>query len=160
MSQKIITNLWFDGNAEEAANFYAGVFPDSRVDRIMRSAADTPSGPEGMVLLVDFTVAGQQLAGLNGGPQFPFTEAVSFQIDCADQAEVNRYWDALTAGGGAAVQCGWCKDRFGLSWQVVPRQLGELLTGPDRAAAERVMQAMLKMVKLDVATLEAAAADR
>jgi predicted 3-demethylubiquinone-9 3-methyltransferase (glyoxalase superfamily) len=107
--------------------------------------------------VVQFTLAGRPYAGINGGPQFSFTEAVSLQIDCADQAEVDRYWNALTADGGAESMCGWCKDRFGLSWQVVPRRLMELLASPDRAAAERTMQAMLPMKKLDVAALEAAA---
>jgi predicted 3-demethylubiquinone-9 3-methyltransferase (glyoxalase superfamily) len=153
---KITPTLWFDGNAEEAANFYVSVFPDSRVDRVFRSPADTPSGPEGMVLLVEFTVAGQRLAGLNGGPEFPFTEAVSLSVDCADQAEVDRYWDALTADGGQPVQCGWLKDKYGLSWQIVPSALPRMLADPDRERAKRVMQAMLDMVKLDMAKLQAA----
>lgn len=154
---KITPNLWFNGNAEQAAAFYVSLFPDSRIDAVHRSAADNPSTRKGEVLFVEFTLAGRSFAGINGGPQFPFTEAVSFQIDCADQAEVDRYWAALTADGGSAVQCGWCRDRFGLSWQVVPRRLGELLASPDSAAAERAMKAMLGMVKLDVAALEAAA---
>lgn len=154
----ITPTLWFDGKAEEAARFYASFFPDSRIDAVHRAAADNPSTKKGDVLLVEFTLAGRGFTGLNGGPLFPFTEAVSFQIDCADQAEVDRYWNALTADGGSEGPCGWCKDRFGLSWQVVPKRLKALLGSPDKAAAERAMQAMLKMHKLDVAALEAAAA--
>lgn len=152
----ITPTLWFDGNAEEAAEFYVGLFPDSRIDTVHRSPADYPSGGKDEVLLVQFTLAGRSFTGLNGGPMFQFTEAVSFDIDCEDQAEVDHYWERLTAGGGSPSQCGWCKDRFGLSWQVVPRRLRELLGSPDRAAAERAMQAMLTMSKLDVAALEAA----
>lgn len=155
---KITPSLWFDGRAQEAALFYVGLFPDSRIDEIHRSAADNPSTAEGNILAVRFTLSGRPFMGLNGGPQFPFTEAVSFQIDCADQAEVDHYWTALIADGGSEGQCGWVKDRFGLSWQVVPRRLGELLSSPDRAAAERAMRAMLGMKKLDIAALKAAAA--
>lgn len=156
MTARITPNLWFDGNAEQAASFYASVFPDSRVDRVVRSASETPAGPAGMVLTVEFTLLGQKFVGINGGPQFAFTEAVSFAVDCADQAEVDRYWDALTADGGEPVQCGWLKDRYGLSWQIVPAALPRLLDDPDRERAARVMQAMLGMVKLDVAALQAA----
>ena len=148
--------LWFDKNAEEAAKFYTSVFPNSRIDNVYRSAADNPSTPKGAILTVDFTVDGQRFTALNGGPEFPFTEAVSFAIDCADQAEVDRYWDELLAGGGEPSQCGWLKDRFGLSWQVVPRQLNEYLNGPDRDGAARAMEAMLKMIKLDVEKLREA----
>ena len=153
----ITPNLWFDGNAVEAAEFYTGLFPDSRIDRIMLSPADNPSAAKGEVLVVEFTINGQRFIGINGGPAFRFSEAVSFSIECADQAEVDRYWDALTADGGQPVQCGWCKDRFGLSWQVIPRRLMELLNDDDRDAAERAAQAMFQMVKLDIAALEAAA---
>jgi predicted 3-demethylubiquinone-9 3-methyltransferase (glyoxalase superfamily) len=153
---KITPCLWFDGNAEEAANFYASLLPDSRVDGVMRSPADNPSTPAGAVLMVEFTVAGQRFTGINGGPQFPFTEAVSFVIDCQDQAEVDRLWDALIAGGGSPGQCGWLKDRFGLSWQVIPRQLGEILGSPDAEGSRRAMEAMLKMTKIDVAGLRRA----
>lgn len=149
--------LWFDGNAEEAAAFYVDLFPDSRIDKVMRSPAENPSTAKGKVLVVEFTLSGQGFAGLNGGPQYRFTEAVSFAIDCADQAEVDRYWAALTADGGEPGPCGWCKDRFGLSWQVVPRRMMELLWSDDGAAAERAMKAMMSMGKLDVAALEAAA---
>ena len=153
---KITPCLWFDGVAEEAANFYVSLLPDSRIDKVQRSPADNPSTPEGAVLVVEFTLAGQPFMGLNGGPQFPFTEAVSFSISCEDQAEVDRLWDALTADGGKPVQCGWLKDRFGLSWQIVPKAMAKLLGGPDKAGAKRTMQAMMKMVKLDVAELERA----
>lgn len=153
---KITPSLWFDGNAEEAANFYVSLLPDSHVEHVWRSPADNPSTPAGAVLMVDFTVAGQRFTGINGGPQFPFTEAVSFVIDCEDQAEVDRLWDKLTANGGAPGQCGWLKDRFGLSWQVLPRQLGELLGDPDRARAGRAMEAMLRMSRIDVEVLRRA----
>ena len=117
--------LWFDGKAEEAAEFYTRLLPGSSVDKVWRSPADTPSGPAGMVLTVDFTLNGQHFQGLNGGPDFSFNEAVSFVVECEDQAEVDRLWDALTANGGEPGPCGWLKDRFGLSWQIVPRQLNE-----------------------------------
>lgn len=148
--------LWFDGNAEEAARLYTSLFPNSRIDKVNRSPADTPSGPEGSVLTVDFTLAGQRFIGLNGGPDFKFNEAVSFSIDCEDQAEIDRYWDALIAGGGEPSVCGWLKDRFGLSWQVVPRRLPEYLSGPDQEGTKRAMEALLKMTKLDVAKLREA----
>jgi predicted 3-demethylubiquinone-9 3-methyltransferase (glyoxalase superfamily) len=152
---KIAPCLWFDGNAEEAASFYTSLFPDSRIDKVLRSAADTPSGPEGSVLVVEFMLAGQRFIGLNGGPHFRFNEAISFTIDCADQAEVDRFWQELSADESAE-QCGWVKDRFGVSWQIIPRALGELLGDPDPAKARRVMEAMLKMKKIDVAALERA----
>jgi predicted 3-demethylubiquinone-9 3-methyltransferase (glyoxalase superfamily) len=148
---KVYPCLWFDGNAEEAAAFYTTLLPDSRVDRVTRSPADTPSGPEGMVLLVDFTVAGQQLQGLNGGADFTFNEAVSLVIECDDQAEVDRLWEALTADGGEPGPCGWVKDRFGLSWQITPRELNEMLESEDADGARRAMQAMLTMGKIDLA---------
>jgi predicted 3-demethylubiquinone-9 3-methyltransferase (glyoxalase superfamily) len=151
--------LWFDRNAEEAANFYASLLPDSRVDHVQRSPADYPSGKAGDAILVEFTLCGRPFQGLNGGASFAFTEAVSFSISCADQAEVDRYWEALTADGGEPSRCGWCKDRFGLSWQVVPKRMIELLGDPDRARARRAMEAMMGMTKLDVAALERAADD-
>jgi predicted 3-demethylubiquinone-9 3-methyltransferase (glyoxalase superfamily) len=154
---KVYPCLWFDGNAEEAAEFYAALLPDSHVDKVWRTPADTPSGPAGMVLTVDFTLAGQQVQGLNGGPDFRFNEAVSFVIECDDQAEVDRLWDGLLANGGEPGPCGWLKDQFGLSWQVVPRRLNELLDDPDQERARRAMEAMLKMGKIDVADLERAA---
>ena len=153
---KIATCLWFNGQAEDAAKFYAALIPDSRIDQVMRAPSDNPSTPEGAVLTVDFTLAGRQFIGLNGGPQFPFTEAVSFVINCEDQAEVDYYWNALVADGGAPGQCGWLKDKFGLSWQIVPKQLIQLLGSRDREAAGRAMQAMLKMTKIDVAQLQRA----
>lgn len=154
--QKIVPCLWFDGQAEQAANFYTSLLPDSRVDKVVRSPTDTPSGPAGMVLVVEFTLAGQRYMGLNGGPQFPFTEAVSFQIYCDDQAEVDRLWAALTADGGSPSVCGWLKDRWGLSWQIVPKRLTELMKDPDPARAKRAMEAMMTMGKIDIAALEKA----
>ena len=133
------------------------LLPDSRIEKVWRSPAETPSGPEGMVLTVDFTLGGQRFQGLNGGPDFAFNEAVSFVIECDDQAEVDRLWDALTADGGEPGPCGWLKDRFGLSWQVVPRRLNELVGDPDPERARRAMEAMLKMGKIEVAELERAA---
>jgi len=127
----ITPNLWFDGNAEEAANFYVSLIPDSRVDNVMRASADNPSTKKGEVVVVEFTLAGRSFAGINGGPQFTFNEAVSFAIECADQAEVDRYWEALIADGGSASMCGWCKDRFGLSWQVIPKRLHEMMEAAD-----------------------------
>jgi predicted 3-demethylubiquinone-9 3-methyltransferase (glyoxalase superfamily) len=153
---KITPYLWCDGNAEEAARFYVSLFPDSHVDSVQRAPADNPSTGAGDVLLVNFTLAGQPFTALNGGPEFPFTEAVSFLIDCEEQAEVDRLWSALVAGGGSPGQCGWLKDRFGLSWQVIPRQLGEMLNSPDRERAGRAMEAMLKMSKIDIEALRRA----
>lgn len=156
--QKITPCLWFENNAEEAARFYTSIFPDSSITGVLHAKSDTPGNKEGDVLLVEFTLAGQKYQALNGGPHDKFNDAISLSVDCADQAEVDHYWDALIAGGGRPVQCGWLKDKYGLSWQIVPRRLTELLSDPDPAKAKRVMQAMLKMVKLDVAALEAAAA--
>jgi predicted 3-demethylubiquinone-9 3-methyltransferase (glyoxalase superfamily) len=155
---KITPCLWFDGKAEEAAEFYASLLPDSRVDSVWRSPADTPSGPAGMVLLVDFTLAGQQFQGLNGGPDFRFNEAISFVIECEDQAEVDRLWDTLTSDGGEPGPCGWLKDRFGVSWQIVPRELNEMVQDPDQKRARRAMEAMLKMGKIEVDELRQAVA--
>ena len=153
---KITPCLWFDDNAEEAARFYTAIFPDSHIDSIDTSPGETPSGPKNTVLTVDFTLAGHSYIGLNGGPDFKFNEAISLSIDCEDQAEVDRYWEALLADGGEESVCGWLKDRFGVSWQVVPRRLPEMLKSSDREAAARALAAMLKMVKIDVATLERA----
>jgi len=154
--QKITPSLWFDGRAEEAAAFYTSIFPDSRIEDVSRSPAENPSTKAGEVLLVAFTLSGQRFVGINGGPQFPFTEAVSFAVDCADQAEVDRYWEALVEGGGEHGRCGWLQDRFGLSWQVVPREMGAYLGGPDPAGAARAMEAMLRMQKLDLELLREA----
>ena len=155
-TKEIKTFLWFDGQAEEAAKFYVSLLPDSRIERVMRAPADYPGGSAGTLLTVDFTLAGQQFIALNGGPEFSFTEAVSFTINCADQAEVDRLWNALIAGGGAPVECGWLKDRFGLSWQIVPSILPAMLADPDREKARRVMEAMLRMVKLEIEALQKA----
>jgi predicted 3-demethylubiquinone-9 3-methyltransferase (glyoxalase superfamily) len=154
---KIIPCLWFDHKAEEAANFYVTLFPDSRVDNVVRSPADNPSMAEGAVLVVEFTLAGQPYIGLNGGPQFPFTEAVSFQVRTEDQEETDRLWEALTANGGAESQCGWLKDRWGLSWQITPKRLLALMADPDKDRARRAMEAMLQMKKIDIAVVERAA---
>ena len=152
------TCLWFDGNAEEAAEFYCALLPDSHVDRVWRSPADTPSGPAGMVLTVDFTLLGARVQGLNGGADFTFSEAISFVVECDDQAEVDRLWDALTANGGEPGPCGWLKDRFGLSWQIVPRELNDLVNDPDPARARRAMEAMLEMGKIEIEQIRLAAA--
>jgi predicted 3-demethylubiquinone-9 3-methyltransferase (glyoxalase superfamily) len=148
--------LWFDTQGEEAAAFYVSVFPRSRIHAVSRYGPEQPER-EGTALTVDFELDGQRFVALNGGPQFTFSEAISFQIPCADQAEVDRYWEALTADGGRGDQCGWLKDRFGLSWQVVPTRLPELLSDPDAERANRAMKAMMGMQKLDIAALEKAA---
>ncbi len=153
---KITPCLWFDGEAEEAASFYATLLPDSRIDEITRAPTDYPAGSAGDVLTVTFTLAGQRFLALNGGPEFRFNEAVSFIINCDDQAEVDRLWDALSADGGQPIACGWIKDRYGLAWQITPKRLPELLASPDREAAARAMEAMMGMVKLDIAQLERA----
>lgn len=155
---RITSCLWFDDQAEDAANFYVSIFPNSKVTAVERYPMDTSEAGKkaGEVMTVTFELDGMPYMGLNGGPVFKFDEAISFVIDCDGQAEVDRYWDALLAGGGQESVCGWLKDRFGLSWQVVPRQLIELTTGPDKAKAARVFAAMMKMVKLDVARLQAA----
>lgn len=158
-NQKITPCLWFNGQAEEAARFYVTLLPDSRIDRVFRSPAETPSGPAGMVLTVEFTLAGMPYVGLNGGPQFKFNEAVSFQIHCETQAEVDRLWAALN-DGGQEIACGWVKDRWGLCWQIVPIRLEELLKDPDPQRARRAMEAMMNMVKIDIAALERAADGR
>src|SRR6266545_5128917 len=153
---KISPCLWFNGEAEEAAKFYVSLLPDSRIDRIQKNPIDGPAGTAGTVLVVEFTLAGQRFMALNGGTRFEYTHAISFKIDCADQAEVDRLWDALS-DGGSVERCGWLKDRYGVSWQIVPTVLPEMLGDPDPAKAQRVMQAMLQMVKLDIAGLKAAA---
>jgi predicted 3-demethylubiquinone-9 3-methyltransferase (glyoxalase superfamily) len=153
---RITPSLWFDGNAEEAARFYTSIFPNSRVDKVVKAATDVPGIPKGDALTVEWTLDGTKFIGINGGPDFKFNESISFTIDCQDQAEVDRYWDELTKDGGKPDVCGWLKDRFGLSWQVVPRQMNEMLQSEDRAAAERATKAMLEMTKLDVAKLREA----
>jgi len=153
---KISPCLWFDGEAEEAAKFYVSLLPDSRIDRVQNNGADGPAGKAGSVLVVQFTLAGQKYMALNGGTRFEYTQAISFKIDCADQAEVDRLWDALSSNGGSVQRCGWLRDRYGVYWQIVPSALGEFLGGPDRAGAQRAMQAMLQMTKLDIAGLRKA----
>jgi predicted 3-demethylubiquinone-9 3-methyltransferase (glyoxalase superfamily) len=153
---KISPCLWFDGEAEEAAKFYVSLLPDSRIEKVQRNSVDSPAGKAGSVLVVEFTLAGQRFMALNGGIRFEYTHAVSFKIDCADQAEVDRLWDGLSANGGQVERCGWLKDRYGVSWQIVPTVLPELLGGPDRAGAQRAMAAMMQMVKLDIAALKRA----
>ena len=155
MPDKIAPCLLFDGHAQEAAEFYASLLPDSRIDAIHRAPADFPSGKKGDVLTVEFTLAGRKFVGLNGGPHFTFNEAVSFQIYCEDQAEVDRLTSALSAVPEAE-QCGWVKDKFGLSWQIVPKRLLALMTDPDAAKARRAMEAMLTMKRIDIAAVERA----
>ena len=155
---RITPCLWFEGNALEAAEFYTSIFPESSIRDVHRAKADTPGNKEGGVLLVSFTLAGRTYQALNGPAHDKFNDAISLSVNCEDQAEVDRLWAGLLAYGGRPVQCGWLKDRFGLSWQIVPKRLPELLSDPDPAKAKRVMKAMMGMIKLDVAALEAAAA--
>lgn len=157
--QKITPCLWFDGQAEEAANFYVSLFENSKIlDKTYYSEAGP--GPAGSVLTVTFELDGQEYVALNGGPEFKFTEAVSFTVNCKDQAEVDAFWDKLTKDGGEEVQCGWLRDKFGLSWQIVPAEFQEMLKTADAGTSARMMQAMFKMKKLDLATLKAAAAKK
>lgn len=155
ISQKIVPNLWFDHQAEQAAEFYCSVFPNSKINNVARYTEAGPGEP-GSVLTVDFELDGQRFTGINGGPMFTFSEAVSFLITCKDQDEVDYYWEKLTDGGEESM-CGWLKDRFGLSWQVVPNGMEELFSDPDQSRAQRAMQAMFSMHKLDLAALKAAA---
>ena len=148
--------LWYDKDAADAASFYASTFPDSHVGTISRAPADFPGGKEGDVLTVEFTVCGIPCVGLNGGPIFPQSEAFSFQIATDDQAETDRLWNAIVGHGGQESACGWCKDRWGLSWQITPRALTDGMADPDRAAAKRVFDAMMTMKKIDIAAIEAA----
>jgi predicted 3-demethylubiquinone-9 3-methyltransferase (glyoxalase superfamily) len=154
VAQKIRTCLWFDHEAEEAANFYVSLFPNSRTVDIMHYNEAGPGKP-GSVLMVTFQLAGVEYLALNGGPAFKFTEAISLSADCADQAEVDRLWEKLGEGGSYS-RCGWLKDRYGLSWQIAPSRVVELINGPDKAGAKRAMEAMMTMAKLDIATVEAA----
>jgi predicted 3-demethylubiquinone-9 3-methyltransferase (glyoxalase superfamily) len=154
--QTITPCLWFDGQAEEAARFYTSIFPDSRIDETLKNSVDTPGGKAGSTLLVSFTLAGQSYQALNGGPHDRFNDAISLAVTCKDQAEVDRYWDALTADGGRPVQCGWLKDKYGVSWQIVPRALMDMLSDPDPARVKCVMEAMMSMIKLDIAALQKA----
>ena len=154
---KISPFLWFDHQAEDAANFYVSIFKDSKILSASRYTEDGP-GPAGTVIVVKFQIEGQEFFALNGGPRFKFDEAISFAIDCQTQEEVDYFWNKLTADGGKESQCGWLKDKFGLSWQVIPKILGELMADKDKNKAGRVMQAMLKMKKIDIAALKKAAA--
>jgi len=153
--QKITPFLWYAREAEEAAAFYAGIFPDSRVTRVTTLPSESPSGPPGSVKIVEFVLFGQNFTAMSAGPLDPFNHAVSFVVSCDSQAELDRYWNALLQGGSPE-QCGWLKDRFGLSWQIVPKVLGEMMSDTDRARAKRAADAMLKMVKIDIAALQAA----
>lgn len=154
---RIVPCLWFDGRALEAAEYYAATFPNSTVDRVQHSPADYPAGRAGDVLLVEFTILGSPFMALNGGPMRGFTEAVSFQVYTDSQDETDRYWDAITSDGGEAGRCGWCKDRFGLSWQVVPRALMTAMSGSGGPGSQRAMTAMMGMGKIDIAAIERAA---
>ncbi len=152
----IATCLWFNKNAEEAANYYATTFPNSRVTAVRKSPADYHNGKAGDVLTVEFTVLGQPFVGLNGGPESPFTQAVSFQVFTDTQEETDRYWNAIVKDGGQEIACSWCKDKFGLSWQIVPRVLMEAITDPDTVSAKRAMEAMMQMIKIDISKIQAA----
>ncbi|HJP69293.1 MAG TPA: VOC family protein [Sphingomicrobium sp.] len=158
MSRKIQPCLWFNKNAEEAARFYAETFPDSRIDSIERAPADYPSGKAGDVLVITMTILGMPFMLLNGGPQFSFDEAVSFQVATEDQEETDRYWNAIVSNGGEESVCGWCKDRFGLSWQITPKRLTELMAEKDPSKSKAAFDAMMKMGKIDIAALDAAVA--
>jgi len=156
MSAKNRVCLWFEGGAEEAATFYASVFPDTHVTAVHRAPGDYPDGQEGSVLTVEFTVMGIEVIGLNGGPIFKHSEAFSFQVETENQEETDRYWDAIVGNGGQESNCGWCKDKWGLSWQITPRALSDAMTSPDKAGAKRAMQSMMTMRKIDIAAIERA----
>ena len=159
MASKIAAFLWYDGAAEEAATFYAATFTDSRVDAVHRAPGDYPAGQQGQVLTVEFTVCGMPFIAMNGGPGHPHSDAVSFQIYTDDQAETDRLWNAIVDNGGSENACGWCKDRWGVSWQITPRGLMKAISNPDPAAAQRGFQAMMTMRKIDIATIERAVAN-
>jgi predicted 3-demethylubiquinone-9 3-methyltransferase (glyoxalase superfamily) len=154
--QKIVPFLWYAREAEEAARFYATVFPDSRVDRVWTLPAESPSGPSGSVSVVEFTLCGQAFQAMSAGPHDKFNDAISLYVNCESQAEIDRYWNALLANGGKPQACGWIMDKYGVRWQIVPTKLGEMMTDGDRAKAGRVAEEMLKQVKFDLAKLEAA----
>ena len=153
---RIFPFLWYARQAEEAAKFYTSIFPDSRVERITALQSESPSGPPGTVKVVDFTLLGQRFQAMSAGPHHEFNDAISLVVECEDQAEIDRYWRALLEGGGREQACGWLIDRFGLRWQIVPAILDRMMSDPDRARSKRVSDAMLKMIKLDVAALERA----
>jgi len=155
-TRKITPFLWYSREAEEAAAFYASIFPDSRVTRVTALPSESPSGPPGSVKVVEFVLFDQPFIAMSAGPLDPFNHAVSFVVNCDDQTELDRYWNALLANGGTAEQCGWLRDRYGLCWQIVPTVLGEMMADRDRAKAKRAADAMMKMVKLDIAALKAA----
>jgi predicted 3-demethylubiquinone-9 3-methyltransferase (glyoxalase superfamily) len=157
---KISTFLWYAKDADEAARFYTGIFPDSHVDRVATMQSETPSGPPGSVKVVQFTLFGQPFQAMTAGPHHDFNDAISLMVSCADQEELDRYWNALIDGGGKPVACGWLVDRYGLRWQLVPERMIEMMDDPDLARSKRVTDAMMKMVKLDVAELERAYAGR
>jgi predicted 3-demethylubiquinone-9 3-methyltransferase (glyoxalase superfamily) len=159
-SDKVRICLWYEGAAREAAEFYAATFPDSHVETAQRAPADYPDGKQGDELVVMFTVLGLPCMGLNGGPMFKHSEAFSFQVYTDTQEETDRYWNAIVGNGGAESQCGWCKDKWGLSWQITPRVLTDALSDADRAASKRVFEAMMTMQKIDIAAIEAARAGR
>jgi predicted 3-demethylubiquinone-9 3-methyltransferase (glyoxalase superfamily) len=154
--QKITPFLWYSTEAEEAANFYASLFPDSRVTRVVAMPTDSPSGPAGSVKVVDFVLFGQSFTAMSAGPHQPFNQAISFVVNCESQAEIDRYWDALLAGGGSPDACGWLRDRFGVSWQIVPTELVTMMGDADPAKGKRASDAMMKMIKLDIKALRAA----
>ncbi|WP_190324496.1 VOC family protein [Pseudomonas profundi] len=156
MSAKNTICLWFNGDAEDAARFYAGTFPNSSVEAVHRAPGDFPAGKEGDVLTVEFSVMGIPCLGLNGGPAFKHDEAFSFQVATTDQAETDQYWNAIINNGGQESDCGWCKDKWGISWQITPVALTQAITSPDRAAAKRAFDAMMTMQKIDIATIEQA----
>jgi 2-polyprenyl-6-hydroxyphenyl methylase/3-demethylubiquinone-9 3-methyltransferase len=156
MTAKNRVCLWFNHDAEEAVNFYVQTFPDTRIESIMRAPGDYPGGEKGAVLVVEFTCMGIPAMGLNGGPEFPQTVAFSFQVVTEDQEETDRYWNAIVGGGGQESMCGWCKDKWGLSWQITPRQLLDVYNDPDPAATKRAFDAMMTMRKIDITAIEAA----
>jgi len=154
--QKITPHLWYSHEAEEAAAFYVSIFPNSKLKRVTPLLSDSPSGPPGSVKVVEFELFGQDFMAISAGPLDAFNHAVSFIVNCDDQAEIDRYWSALLQGGGSPEQCGWLKDRYGLSWQIVPGDFGEMMNAPDKAKVKRMTDAMLTMVKFDIAKLQAA----
>ena len=155
-TRKIVPHLWYAKDAEEAARFYASIFPDSRVDRVVTVPAESPSGPAGSVSVVEFTLFGHAFRAISAGPHDPFNDAVSFMVNCDSQAEIDRYWNAILESGGKAQACGWIVDRYGVRWQIVPTVLGEMMADGDPARAKRVTEEMLRQVKLDLAKLQAA----